>query len=78
VQSWLAPGADRVTSAAVAAKTGADFAHTLYRGILGREATPEEIAEAEALVARRPKDRLAVAKDLAWALIASAEFRSNH
>jgi hypothetical protein len=53
-------------------------AEELYLAVLSRMPGPEEEAEVEGYLAGRRDRRAAALGELAWALLASAEFRLNH
>ncbi len=55
-----------------------DPAEELYLSVLTRMPEPEEKTEAAAYLARNRDRRAAALGELAWALLASAEFRLNH
>ncbi len=73
VRGWLVsrPGS---LLARLEALKGDALAEELYLGVLSRRPDAEEKAEVAAFVKERPK----ALADLAWALLASAEFRFNH
>ncbi len=78
LRTWLAarPGnlADRL-----AALTATDAAaEELYLSILTRKPSAEERQEVANYLKGRTQDRGAALQELAWALLASAEFRFNH
>jgi hypothetical protein len=50
----------------------------LYLSIYTRRATEEECVEVARYLAERGKERVPALQDLAWALLASTEFRFNH
>src|SRR5262249_56390524 len=78
VRSWLAPRSGNLT-ARLAALTGDAVAEELYLSVLTRWPDAEERQEVAAyLAARAPARRAPALQDLAWALLASAEFRFNH
>ena len=53
-------------------------AEELYLSVLTRLPGAEERAEVDQYLQRFPSRRAEALGELAWALIASAEFRSNH
>ncbi len=78
VRGWLTPRPgnliDRVTRL-----TNADaLAEELYLSVFARLPDGEERKEVADFLASRSKDRAAALQDMAWALLASAEFRFNH
>jgi hypothetical protein len=77
VRSWLTPRAGNLTFR-LGKLTSADaVAEELYLSVLTRLPDAEERKEVADFLAGR-KDRDAALQDLAWALLASAEFRFNH
>jgi hypothetical protein len=50
----------------------------LYLSVLTRMPSAEERKDVTAYLRTRSADRLAALQELAWALLASAEFRFNH
>jgi hypothetical protein len=77
IESWVSPGQPTV-SQAVAKKSPREIADELFWAILNRPPTTEDVLDIEQLLKRRPNDTAAVARDVAWSLIASTEFRFNH
>jgi hypothetical protein len=78
VRAWLSPRPgnliDRLTKL-----TSADaVAEELYLSVLTRLPSAEESKEAAEFLALRSKDRTKAMQDMAWALLASAEFRFSH
>jgi hypothetical protein len=53
-------------------------ADELYLSVLTRQSSAEERKEVADFLAGRRNDRGAALQELAWALLASAEFRFNH
>jgi hypothetical protein len=58
--------------------SGDGLADELYLGVLGRFPEAAERKDVGSFLARRAKDREAALGELAWALLASTEFRMNH
>jgi hypothetical protein len=77
LRTWVAPRAGGVLERAGKLKDE-EVADELYLSILTRPATDEERREVAEFLKLRASDRPAALKELAWALIASAEFRFNH
>lgn len=78
VRSWLTPRAGNLIDR-LGKQTNADaVADELYLSVNTRLPSSEERKEAAAFLASRSKDRTAALQDMAWALLASAEFRFNH
>ncbi len=78
VRAWLAPRPGNLTDRLTALPTADAIAEELYLSVLTRLPEDEERREVAAFLAARPRDRTAALQDLAWALLASAEFRFNH
>jgi hypothetical protein len=76
IRGWLAPRPGNLI-ARLAGASGDAVVEELYLSILTRHPTAEELREASGFLARH-SDRTAALQDLAWALLASAEFRFNH
>jgi hypothetical protein len=79
VDSWLAPGGNSLLSRLTALTEPTAVAEELYMSTLSRRPTADELSEVTLYLNERagqPRD--AVLKELAWALLASAEFRLNH
>jgi hypothetical protein len=77
IRAWTAPGVTLVQRLAKQTQPAA-FAEELYLSVLNRPPTPDETAEVANVLARRPGPTPAAAGELAWALLASVEFRFNH
>ncbi|HWY86324.1 MAG TPA: DUF1553 domain-containing protein, partial [Gemmataceae bacterium] len=77
-RAWLAPRPGNLTHRLGEMKDAAAVAEELYVSVLTRLPTAEERKEVEDFLARHAAGRLAALQDLAWALLASAEFRFNH
>lgn len=59
--------------------TDADrLAEEMYLSLFSRRPTKEEAAQVAAFLKDRAKDRPAALQEMAWAMLASAEFRFNH
>ncbi len=78
VRAWLAPRPGSLTDRLAALPTADAIAEELYLSVLTRLPEIEERREVGDFLAARSKDRTAALQDLAWALLASAEFRFNH
>jgi hypothetical protein len=50
----------------------------LYMSILSRKPVASEVAEVASYLAARGSEKTAAVQELAWGLLASAEFRFNH
>ena len=78
VQGWLSQGSDRLVGRLEALTEPSALAEELYLGVLTRRPTADERAEVARYLAGRGKDRAPALRELAWALLASTEFRFNH
>jgi len=78
VRSWLAPARGNLTDRLLAASTAGALAEELYLSVFSRLPTAEELKETTDFLAGRQADRAKAVQELAWALLASAEFRFNH
>jgi hypothetical protein len=76
-RGWTAPGVTLIQRLTKQTRSAA-FAEELYLSVLNRLPTPDEIADVEACLARRGGSTPAAAGELAWAVLASVEFRFNH
>jgi Protein of unknown function (DUF1549)/Protein of unknown function (DUF1553) len=78
VRGWLAPRPGNLTDR-LGKLSGPDaVSEELYLSVFTRLPAAEERKEAADFLASRAQDRPAALQDLAWALLASAEFRFNH
>jgi Protein of unknown function (DUF1549)/Protein of unknown function (DUF1553) len=78
LRQWLAPGATNLTSRLAKAKDDAAAADELFVSVLTRRPSADEVKLVAEYLKGRDKDRPAALQELAWALLASAEFRFNH
>ena len=78
LREWLAPRPGNLTQRLGELKDAGAIAEELYLSVLIRQPTAEERKEVADFLARRTADRPVALQDLAWALLASAEFRFNH
>ncbi|HXG08331.1 MAG TPA: DUF1549 domain-containing protein [Gemmataceae bacterium] len=79
LRSWLAPNAAGNLTGRLGQIQEADaVAEELYLSVLTRLPTEEERREVADYLKERTQDRAAALQELAWALLASAEFRFNH
>ncbi|MFO0952593.1 MAG: DUF1553 domain-containing protein [Isosphaeraceae bacterium] len=78
VQGWLNQGGDRLVGRLEALREPSAVAEELYLSLLTRRPSPDERQEVERYLAERGKDRGPALRELAWALLASNEFRFNH
>jgi hypothetical protein len=78
VRGWLAPRAGNLTDRLAALKESDTVAEELYLSVLTRMPTDEDRKEVADYLRSHAGDRPAALRELAWALLASAEFRFNH
>jgi hypothetical protein len=78
IQAWLAPSNGSLIGRLAAIGDASAVAEELYLGLYTRRPTDEERAEVIQHLADRGKDRVPALAELAWALLASTEFRFNH
>ncbi len=78
VRGWLAPRPGNLTDRLGRLSIADAVAEELYLSVLTRRPDAEERKEVAAFLAARSRDRTAALQDLAWALLASTEFRFNH
>lgn len=78
VRNWLAPRPGDLTNRLVALKNSDAVADELYLSVFTRYPSEEERKDVADYLASRPQERPAALQELAWALLASAEFRFNH
>jgi hypothetical protein len=78
VRGWLAPRPGNLTDRLTRLKEPAAVADELYLSVLTRLPDADERKEVADCLKGRTADRTAALQELAWALIASAEFRFNH
>lgn len=78
VRGWLNPGGENLSARLGKLMETRPLAEELYLSVLTRKPSDAEVADVEAYLAARPNDRAAAIQELAWSLLASAEFRFNH
>ncbi len=78
VRGWLAPRPGNLTDRLAQLKETDAVAEELYLSVLTRLPADEERKEVADFLKGRTADRTAALQELAWALLASAEFRFNH
>jgi hypothetical protein len=78
IQGWLGPSGGNLTGRLAALNDASALAEELYLAVLTRRPTADEKAEVAGFLAGRDKDRAQAVGELAWALVASTEFRFNH
>ena len=78
IQAWLAPSAGSLVGRLAALADPAAIADELYLSLYTRRPSGDERAEVARYLADRGKERVPALRELAWALLASTEFRFNH
>jgi hypothetical protein len=78
VQSWLAPSGTLLVGRLLRITDPSVAAEELYLAVLTRRPTAEERDEVARHLTRPVAEHPQALKDLAWALLTSAEFRFNH
>lgn len=78
VQAWLAPSTGSLVGRLAGLAEPSAVADELYLSLYTRHPTDEERAEVVRYLAERGKERVPALQELAWALLASTEFRFNH
>ena len=77
IRSWTAPGVTLIQRLTKQSQPAA-FAEELYLSVLNRLPTADEIADVADCLARNHGPTPTAAGELAWAALASVEFRFNH
>ena len=78
IQNWLAPSDSSLVGRLAAVSDAAAIADELYLSVYTRRPTDDERSEVVHYLADRGKERIPALQELAWALLASTEFRFNH
>lgn len=78
VLGWLRARPGNLVGRLLKTEAADEVARELYLAVLTRPPTADEQAEVAGYLAKNPARREAALGELAWALIASAEFRLNH
>ncbi|MGF1579829.1 MAG: DUF1549 domain-containing protein [Gemmataceae bacterium] len=78
IRGWLAPRTGTLTSRLLKLKNHDAIAEELFLSILTRRPTAAEKQYVTVFLKRNPSNRSQAFQEMAWALIASAEFRFNH
>ena len=78
VLEWLKPKGGNLTARLSKFTSSAEIADELYLSVLTRTPETDEIAEVKNFLKKHESDRQHALGELAWALLASAEFRLNH
>ena len=74
-QSWLKPDEGSLIHRLIAIQDTEKLAHELYLSILSRPPDSEESLKVVEFISRFPDERTSIIQELAWGLLASAEFR---
>lgn len=75
VFNWAAPGNNNPTQVAIALTDAAEVAKALYWAYLCRQPSDEEVSTVAEQLATAGDQRNAIIQEMAWSLLASAEFR---
>jgi hypothetical protein len=78
IQGWLAPSGSNLTGRLTQVADPPMIAEELYLCLLSRRPTPDEHAAVADYLAKRGAEKSQAISELAWAIIASTEFRFNH
>jgi Protein of unknown function (DUF1549)/Protein of unknown function (DUF1553) len=78
IQNWLAPSSGSLIGRLAALTDSSSIADELYLSLYTRRPTDEERTEVVRHLEDRGKERVPALQELAWALLASTEFRFNH
>jgi len=75
VQAWLQPADGSFVQRLMAMEDGKELANNIYLSLLGRFPDAEEVEMVTHLLTKHASERLSIAQELVWGLLASAEFR---
>ena len=78
MNGWVQPRKENLTGRLASREDPGDAANELYWSIFARAPTPNERNLVAEYWSSDAVERKTAAIDLAWALLASAEFRFNH
>lgn len=78
IYAWAGANSDNVTAKFANTQDIAEGSKILYLAVLGREPTAIEIEELSQYLNQAPDKRAALAQEVVWSLLTSAEFRFNH
>ncbi len=78
IQSWLAQADGSLIARLAALPDASAIADELYLSLFSRRPTEEERTDATRYLTERGKARVPALQEMAWALLASTEFRFNH
>lgn len=76
--SWAAAAGDNITSKFINSTDLSDATTQLYLALLGRTPSAEELADVQQYMSQAPDQKGALAQELVWGILTSAEFRFNH
>lgn len=76
--SWAAAAGDNVTSKFISSTNVPEATTHLYLALLGRVPSDEEMADVQQYMSQAPDQKAALAQELVWGILTSAEFRFNH
>ena len=74
LKELLEPVPESTVARIAALQAPSERVEAAFRAVLGRAPEPEEMAQAEQVLASRPEQPAEAARDLVWALLTSAEF----
>ena len=74
LKELLEPVPESTVARIAALQAPSERVEVAFRAVLGRAPEPEEMAQAEQVLASRPEQPAEAARDLIWALLTSAEF----
>ncbi len=78
LRNWLAPRTGSLTHRLIQHKNPDDLAEELFLSVLTRRPTMEEKKDVADFLAHGQTNRTTAIQEMAWALLASSEFRFNH
>jgi exonuclease VII small subunit len=78
IHQWIAPASGNVTERMVQEVDLRRAAEDLYQTVFSRPPSEAEATEVASRLAAKPMEKPAVARELVWSLVTSAEFRFNH
>jgi uncharacterized protein YnzC (UPF0291/DUF896 family) len=76
--SWAAAAGDNITSKFANSTNMPEATTQLYLALLGRVPSEEEMADVQQYMSQAPDQKVALAQELVWGILTSAEFRFNH
>lgn len=78
VLGWLNPGGNNLTDRLNKMEDPKALAEELYISVLTRRPSEQEATDVTEYLASRSDDKVGAVKEMAWALVTSAEFRFSH